>query len=175
MIPCISFSHPVLATIFFHGSLGSESAFRRGLTSTAGSIRDRDSSLFQSQPNSNPSTVHVYGRALPYWHTAHITRPTSARQSLMSLPRHQALRANRCPASFSRIAIGAISGHVRLARLTINVCSSAYWPLKQAWLALSVKTIQVEPAGNSQRSLRQVSWNPASSFMAWWNLSMKRS
>ena len=38
----------------------------------------------------------------------------------------------------------------------MKVCSRAYWPLKQAWLALSVKTIQVEPAGNSQRSLRQV-------------------
>ena len=38
----------------------------------------------------------------------------------------------------------------------MKVCSSAYWPLKQAWLALSVKTIQVEPAGNSQRSLRQL-------------------
>ena len=40
----------------------------------------------------------------------------------------------------------------------MKVCSRANWPLKQAWLALSVKTIQVEPAGNSHRSLRQVCW-----------------
>src|SRR5262249_21217582 len=62
----------------------------------------------------------------------------------------QALCASGYPASFSRIAIGALSGAARLERRTMKVCSRAYWPLRQAWLALSVKTIHVEPAGNSQ-------------------------
>ena len=61
------------------------------------------------------------------------------------------------PAIRSRIEIGAISGQARPARRTMKVCSSMYWPLRQAWLVRSVKTIQVEPAGNSQRSLRQLS------------------
>ena len=86
-----------------------------------------------------------------------------------------ALRASGQPASFSRTAIGAFSGNARLDRRTMKVCSSMYWPLRQAWLVPSVKTIQVDPAGNSHRSLRQVCWKPASSFMAWWNRSMKRS
>ena len=57
---------------------------------------------------------------------------------------------------------GPSQGRPRLDRRTMKVCSSMYCPLRQAWLALSVKTIQVEPAGNSHRSLRQVSWNRAS-------------
>ena len=45
------------------------------------------------------------------------------------------------PARSSRIAIGAFSGWARLARRTMKVCSRAYWPPRQAWLALSVKVL----------------------------------
>src|SRR5208337_4253217 len=69
--------------------------------------------------------------------------------------------------------IGARSGQARPERRTMKVCSSMYWPLRQAWLVPSVKTIHAEPAGNSQRSLRQLSWNAASSFMHYDNLAIK--
>ena len=55
----------------------------------------------------------------------------------------------------SRLAPGP--GKPGPTRRTMKVCSIMYWPLRQAWLVPSVKTIQAEPAGNSQRSLRQLS------------------
>ena len=63
----------------------SESAFRRGLT-----IRrvPGDPGICQFLNPSRTSTSHlsyVYEGAFPYSYTAHITRPPSARQSLMSL------------------------------------------------------------------------------------------
>ena len=71
--------------------------------------------------------------------------------------------------------IGAFSGHSRLARLTKKVCSSMNCPLKQAWLAISVKTIQLDPGGNSHRCLGQLCCKAEFSFMKWWKRSMKRS
>src|SRR4051794_21354502 len=51
------------------------------------------------------------------------------------------------PVIRSRMAIGALEGQTRLERRTIKVCSSAYCPLMHEWLAVSVKTIQVEFGG----------------------------
>ena len=54
------------------------------------------------------------------------------------------------PAIRSRMEIGDFSGTIRLPRRTMNVCSRAYWPVRQAWLVVSVKQIQLEYGGNSQ-------------------------
>ena len=47
----------------------------------------------------------------------------------------------------------------------MKVCSRANWPLRQEWLVVSVKQIQVELGGNSQRSLGQSRWKDSLSFM----------
>src|SRR4051794_41385773 len=86
---------------------------------------------------------------------------------------HALFLASGCPARRSRMEIGASSGQTRLPRRIMKVCSRANWPRRQAWLAPSVKTIQAEPAGNSQRSLRQGSLDAAAFFLGWLIFSMK--
>src|SRR5580658_7527286 len=79
------------------------------------------------------------------------------------------------PAIRSRIAIGDLSDSTIARREMRKVCSRAYCPSRTAWLTQSVKTIQLEPGGNSQRCFGQDSRKLASSFMALWQRCMKLS
>ena len=61
-------------------------------------------------------------------------------------------RPHRC----SSTVIGATSGRTSASRGTMTVCSSANCPDRTACGTMSVRTTQVEPAGNSQRCLGQL-------------------
>ena len=74
-------------------------------------------------------TLARFGSTLPtrVWHPG--SSETARHGCFVSLVASlvgYALLASGCPASFSRIAIGALSGAARLERRMMKVCSSAY-------------------------------------------------